>query len=243
VRVRYLLPNSGRCLQSHYLATGLHAKIHRVIHLRCHKKNRKCCRNECTLLPVSGTYTCRKDTIFVSQHTDILTLNMTTAAEAALYIPREKLRHVARSISGVIWANAAVIFCRRSASLCGLCPYTSDLTYRHTKKSGGVKSGEFMGPSRPHQWLFHVPSKNSRDFVGLWIMAYRMSSSPFLPRTPPAVWGIVRQFCRNMLYHFTLSQCEGTWWLLHWRRKARLVLVTLENFAVAVWPPCLSLMR
>jgi hypothetical protein len=57
------------------------------------------------------------------------------------------------------------VICRRSASFCGLCPYTSDLTYPHTKKSAGVKAGEFMGhgmgPSRPHQ-CFVVSSKNSR---------------------------------------------------------------------------------
>jgi hypothetical protein len=40
----------------------------------------------------------------------------------------EKLRHVARSISGVICAKAAGIFCWRSSSFCDLCLYTSDLT-------------------------------------------------------------------------------------------------------------------
>jgi hypothetical protein len=58
-----------------------------------------------------------------------------------------------------------VIFCWRSATFCGLCLYTSDLTYPHTKKSAGVKAGEFashgMGPSRPHR-CFVVSSKNSR---------------------------------------------------------------------------------
>jgi hypothetical protein len=76
------------------------------------------------------------------------------------------LRHAARSISGLICSTAEVIFCRRSASFYGLCPYTSDLTYPLTKKSGGVKFGEFaghgMGPSRPHQWYLYVSSKNSR---------------------------------------------------------------------------------
>jgi hypothetical protein len=147
----------------------------------------------------------------------------------------DNLRHVARGISGVICAKAAVIFCRRSASFCGLCPYTSDLTYPHTKKSGGVKSGEFMGhepgPSRPHQWMFHASSKNTRDFRGLWITTCRMSSSLFLSRSLPPVWGIVRPFSRNMLHHFIMSRSEGTWWQLYWRRKARWVLVTLENFA------------
>jgi hypothetical protein len=150
-----------------------------MIHLRCHKKKWKRCRNESTLLPVNGTYTCGRDTTFVSQHINTLTLNMTTTADAALFIPRGQ---VARNIFGVICVKAAVILCRRSASFCGLCPYTSHLTYPHMKKSGGVKSGEFagrgMGTSRPHQWLFHVSSKNSCDFRGLWIMTCRMSFSP-----------------------------------------------------------------
>jgi hypothetical protein len=82
------------------------------------------------------------------------------------YYRAEKLRHVARSISGVICAKAAVIPCWRSSSFCDLCLYTSDLTYPHTKKSRGVKSGEFMGhgmgPSQPHQWFLYVSSKNYR---------------------------------------------------------------------------------
>jgi hypothetical protein len=134
----------------------------------------------------------------------------------------------------VICGKPAVIFCRRSASFCGLCPYTSDLTYPHTKKSGGVKFGEFAGhgmsPSRPHQWLLHVSSKISRDFRGLWIMACRIPSFLFLSRNLPPVWGIVRPFSRNM-YHFAMSRCERTWWQLYWRRKARRVFVTLENFS------------
>jgi hypothetical protein len=39
------------------------------------------------------------------------------------------------------------------------------LSVHKWKKSGGFKSGEFAshgtGPSRPHQWLLHVSSKNS----------------------------------------------------------------------------------
>jgi hypothetical protein len=59
----------------------------------------------------------------------------------------QKLRHVARSISGVICAKAAVTFCRRSASFCGFCPYTCDLTnHHHTKEFGGVNSGRISGP-------------------------------------------------------------------------------------------------
>jgi hypothetical protein len=54
------------------------------------------------------------------------------------------LRHVARSISGVICAKAAMFFCRRSSSFCDLCPYTSVLTYPYTKKSGAVKSAMFV---------------------------------------------------------------------------------------------------
>jgi hypothetical protein len=80
-----------------------------------------------------------------------------------------RLRHVARGIVGVICAKAAVIFCRRSASFCGLCHYTSDLTYSHMKKSGGFKSGEFashgMGQSRLHQWFLYASSKNYRTVI------------------------------------------------------------------------------
>jgi hypothetical protein len=32
VRVRNLLPSNGRCLQSHYLATGLHATVFSSVH-------------------------------------------------------------------------------------------------------------------------------------------------------------------------------------------------------------------
>jgi hypothetical protein len=42
--------------------------IYRVIRLRCHKTKRKSCRNESTSLSVNGTYTCRRDTTFMSQH-------------------------------------------------------------------------------------------------------------------------------------------------------------------------------
>jgi hypothetical protein len=128
--------------------------LHRVIHLRCHEKKRKHCRKESTLLLVNDRYTCRRYNTFVFQH-----------------INTQHDCHVARSISGVICAEAAVIFCRNSASFCGLRPYTSDLTYAHTKKSGGVKSWEFaghgMGSSRPPQRLLHVSSENWRDFRGL----------------------------------------------------------------------------
>jgi hypothetical protein len=67
---------------------------------------------------------------------------------------------VARSISGVICAKAAVNFCWRSASFCGLCLYTSDLTYPQMKKSGEFAS-HVMGPSRPHQRFLYVSSKNN----------------------------------------------------------------------------------
>jgi hypothetical protein len=43
-------------------------KVYKVIRLRYHKKKQKCCRKESTLLPVNGTYTCRRDTTFVFQH-------------------------------------------------------------------------------------------------------------------------------------------------------------------------------
>jgi hypothetical protein len=72
----------------------------------------------------------------------------------------EKLRHVACSISGVVCAKAAVIFCWRWSSFRGLCPYASDLTYPHTKNSGVFKSREFashgMDQSWPHQWFLYV---------------------------------------------------------------------------------------
>jgi hypothetical protein len=77
---------------------------------------------------------------------------------------------------------------------------------------------------------FFSTDKRRSDFHGLWIMACRMSSSLFLSRILPPVWGIVRPFSRNMLYHFTMSQCEGTWWQLYWCRKACWVLVTPKNF-------------
>jgi hypothetical protein len=95
-------------------------RIYRMIRLRCHKKKRKRCRKESTLLPVNGTYKYRRDTISVPQH---------------INTPHSSYR-VAPSISGVICAKAAIIFCRRSASFCGLCPYTIDFTYHHTIKPG-----------------------------------------------------------------------------------------------------------
>jgi hypothetical protein len=48
---------------------------------------RKHCRQESTSLLVSSTYTCRRDTTFVSQHLNILTLNMTATEDAAQFIP------------------------------------------------------------------------------------------------------------------------------------------------------------
>jgi hypothetical protein len=95
------------------------------------------------------------------------------------------------------------------------------------------------GNSRAMGWAQHgrtsdfcyVSSKNSRDFRGPWIMTCRMSSSLFLSRILPPVWDTIRPFSRNMLYHFTMSRCEGMWWQLYWRRKARWVLVTLKNCA------------
>jgi hypothetical protein len=59
-----------------------------VIRLRCHKKKWKRCRKESALLPVNGTYTCRRDTSFVSQHINTLSLNMTATADAAQFLPR-----------------------------------------------------------------------------------------------------------------------------------------------------------
>jgi hypothetical protein len=41
---------------------------YRVMRLRCHRKKRKRCIKESTLLPVNGKYTCRRDITFVSQH-------------------------------------------------------------------------------------------------------------------------------------------------------------------------------
>jgi hypothetical protein len=62
-------------------------EIYRVIRLRCHKKKWKHCRKESALLPVNGTYTRRRDTTFVSQHINTLSLNMTATADAAQFIP------------------------------------------------------------------------------------------------------------------------------------------------------------
>jgi hypothetical protein len=72
-----------------------------------------------------------------------ITLNMTTTADAAQFILQGQV--VLRGVQHfwVICAKAAVIFCQRSVSFCGLFPYKSDLTYPHTKKSGSAKSGEF----------------------------------------------------------------------------------------------------
>jgi hypothetical protein len=62
-------------------------KNYRVIRLRCHKKKWKRCRKESPLLPVNSTYMCRRDTTFVSQHINILSLNMTATADAAQFKP------------------------------------------------------------------------------------------------------------------------------------------------------------
>jgi hypothetical protein len=78
---------------------------------------------------------------------------------------------------------------------------------------------------------FFSADKWHSDFHGLWIMACRMSSSMFLSRTLLPVWGVVIPFSRSMLYHFTMSWCEGTWWQLYWHQKARSILATLVNFA------------
>jgi hypothetical protein len=51
-------------------------QIYRVISLRCHKKKWKLCRKESAFLPVNVTYTCRRDTTFVSQHINTAFLNM-----------------------------------------------------------------------------------------------------------------------------------------------------------------------
>jgi hypothetical protein len=59
-----------------------------MIRFRCHKKKWKHSRKESTLLPVNGTYTCRRDTTFVSKHINTLSLNMTATADAAQFIPR-----------------------------------------------------------------------------------------------------------------------------------------------------------
>jgi hypothetical protein len=66
----------------------------------------------------------------VSEH-----INMTATADLAHFIPRGQF-----APRGVNLCKGRLIFCRRSASLCGLCPYASNVTYSHTKKSGGVKS-------------------------------------------------------------------------------------------------------
>jgi hypothetical protein len=129
-----------------------------MIRLRCHKKKWKRCRKESALLPDTGTYTCRRDTTFVSQH--IITQHDRHGWRGTFHTARRSC-----TTWRAVFPNA-VIFCRKSSSFCGLCLYTSDLTYPHTKKSGGFKSGEFashgMGPSRPHQWFFYVSPKNSR---------------------------------------------------------------------------------
>jgi hypothetical protein len=65
--------------------------MYRVIRLRCHKKKRKRCRKESTLLPVNGMYTCRKDTTFVSRHINTLTLNMITTEDTAQFIPHGQI--------------------------------------------------------------------------------------------------------------------------------------------------------
>jgi hypothetical protein len=108
-------------------------------------------------IPVNGTYTCRMDTTFVSQHINtLLTLNVTATADAAQFIPRGQVAPRGAQHFQSDLCKGRGDFCRSSASFCGLCPYTRDLTYPHTKKSGGVKSGDFAGhgmdPSRLHQW-------------------------------------------------------------------------------------------
>jgi hypothetical protein len=115
-----------------------------------------------------------------------LTPNMTTTADVAQFILR---RQIVSCGAQHFWSDLCIgrSDLRRSASFCGLCPHTSDLTYSHTKKSGVIKSGEFvghgMGPSCLYQRLLRVSSKNShtmRDQCGGVLSCWKMmvSSTP-----------------------------------------------------------------
>jgi hypothetical protein len=71
-----------------------------------------------------------------------LTLNMTATEDAAKFIPLGQfalrcVQHFRRDLCKGRSELSEVSF------NCDVCPYTSDLKYSHTKKSGGVKSGEF----------------------------------------------------------------------------------------------------
>jgi hypothetical protein len=116
--------------------------------LRCHKKKRKRCRKYSTLLPVNGTYTCGGGALLSCPNT--LTLNMTATADARHSSYRtDNLRHVERSISIVICAKTAVIFCRKSASFCGLRPYTSGFTYPPPPPQEKVRGRRVRGVCGP----------------------------------------------------------------------------------------------
>jgi hypothetical protein len=176
-----------------------HRLYYRVIRLRCHKKKRKRCRKNSNLLPVNGTYSCRRNTTFEPQH--INTKHGRHGGRGTVYTARTSyatLRAAFPEWSGPRprWSSVgghrhSVVFVRRQ------------VTWRTpTRKSLETWS---PGNSRAMGWAdqgrtsdccmcrlktpaLREPNVAERYCVGKW-------------------WCPVRSFSRNM-YHFTMSRMK-----------------------------------
>jgi hypothetical protein len=177
--------------------------LYRVIRLWCHKKKRKHCRKESTLLPVNGTYTCRWDTTFVSQHINV-----------------QHDRHGGRGTVHTVRKSCA--------TWCAAFPEWSVRGYVHfvvfirtqvtwrtpTRKSLAASS---LGNSRAMGWAHHG---RISDFCMCRLKTPRLPCTlnhglpnVFLPVPVSRSSVCVRHsqtFPRNM-YHFSMSRCKGTW--------------------------------
>jgi hypothetical protein len=87
-------------------------------------------------------------------------------------------------------------------------------------------------PLARNVWDAFLGWQAAQQLRRLWIMVGRITSA--------CVRHIVRPLSRNMLYHFTMPRCQGTWWQLYWR-KSSLGLCNTRKFRIPHDAVCLLL--
>jgi hypothetical protein len=196
-----------------YLTT---IRYYRVIRLRCHKKKRKRCIKESTLLPVNGTYTCSRDTTFVSQH--INTQHDRHGGRGTIHTVHPARRSCATWRAAfpewfVEWPRWSSVRCQ----LHSVVFVRTQVTWRTpTRKSLEASS---PGNSQAMGWAHHGRTSDC-CMCRLKTPATSVDPESWLAEClPPCschaffrLCEAVRPFSKNILHHFTMSRREGTCW-------------------------------